>query len=143
MADNYYGLSLTTGGTANTSAYYYVSITQGSGTYDGAAVTLYPTGVSATYFNYRSTSIQWQAPPSRVSLGATVVTGGSNIVGVLGASPALNVDITLTCFGGGSVTLPAGQTEVPFNFQVSASQALADEGTDFMAKEAAKPDAAE
>ena len=147
MADNYYGLSLGASGTSSTSAYCYISITQNSGVYDGAAITLFPSSTSSTYFNYRSTSVQWQAPPSRMSGGLTVVTGGNNIIGVLGASPALNVNLTLTCYGAGttfgSVTLPAGQTEVPFNFSVSASEALPAGGADFLEKEAPKPDATE
>jgi hypothetical protein len=144
--DYYYGFSLSSGGTTNTSAYYYVSITQGSGSYDGAAVTVYPKSTSATYFNYRSSSLQWQAPPSQLSAGMTVVTGGSNIIGVLGASPAINVDVTLICSGNagqiGSVTLTAGQTEMPFNFQVSSGQSLG-ETNDFLAKHAARPEPTE
>jgi hypothetical protein len=147
MADNYYGLSLGASGTATRSAYCYISITQNSGEYDGAAITLYPTSASSTYFNYRSTSVQWQTPPARISGGLTVVTGENNIIGVLGASPALNVDLTLTCYGAsstfGSVTLPAGQTEVPFNFAVNSSEALEAGGGDFLAKYAPKPEAAE
>ncbi|HYI10653.1 MAG TPA: hypothetical protein VEK57_16450 [Thermoanaerobaculia bacterium] len=145
MADSYYGFSLSASGTTNGSAYYYISITQNSGEYDGAAITLYPTSSSPSYFNYRSTSVQWQAPPARISGGLTVVTGGNNIIGVLGASPALNVSLTVICYGAGntfgSVTLPAGETEVPFNFSVNSSESLEAGGGDFLAKNAPKPEA--
>ena len=143
MANGYYGFSINTGGTANNTAYYYVTISSGSGLYDGAGVTLYPTGTTATFFSYRSNSLQWQAPPARVTAGATVVTGGSSIIGVLGVSPPINVALTLTCNGSsgpiGSVTVSPGQTEVPFNFQVSPSESLGS-GDDFLAKNAARPE---
>lgn len=143
MADSYYGFSITTAGTTTTNAYYYVSITQNSGVYDGAAVTVYPSNTSSSYFNYRSASLQWQAAAGRITAGTTVVTAGTQIIGVMGASPALNVDMTLICYGNsstiGSVTLPAGQTEVPFAFAVTPAESIGGGGNDFLAKNVPQP----
>jgi hypothetical protein len=143
MADSYYGFSISTSGAASATTYYYVTISNASGLYDGAGVTLYPTGAQATFFSYRSNSVQWQSPPARVSAGATVVTSGSSITGVLGVSPAINVSLTLVCNGSsgpiGSVTLSPGQTEVPFNFHVTPSESIGS-GNDFLEKNAARPE---
>jgi hypothetical protein len=143
---SYYGFSLSSSGTANATSYYYVSATDGTTTYDSATVTLYPSGTQTTYFSFRANSLQWQAPAARVSAAINATTSASSIRGVLGASPAVNVNLTLTLYGGsgpiGSVTLNAGQSEVPFNFSVSASDALSGNGEDFMAKMGPKPEAA-
>lgn len=143
ITDYYYGFSLSTGGAANTAGYYYVSITNASGAFDGAAVTIYPTSTSPSYFNYRTNSLQWQAPPAQLSAGMTVVTSGNKITGLLGVSPGINVDVTLVCYGAtgqiGSVTLTAGQTEVPFNFAVTPSESMGPSG-DFLARMAARPE---
>jgi hypothetical protein len=142
MAVNYYGFSFSLGGTASTSAYYYISVTSGS-VYAGAAVTIYPGNTSPAYFAYRENSVQWQAAPGRITAGMTVGTEGTSIQGVLGISPAINVDATLVCYGGngqiGSVTLPAGKSEVPFNFNVSSAESLG-ENSDFLDKNVPKPE---
>lgn len=143
MSENYYGFSLSTSGPTTSAAYYWVSLAQGAA-YDGAAITIYPGNTNPTYFNYRSNSLQWQAAPGRITAGMTVVTSGSNIAGTLGVSPAVNVDITLLCYGAasqiGSVTLPAGQTEVAFNFPVTPSESLGNGGQAFLDKVSAKPE---
>ena len=144
MADYYYGFSLSTAGSTTGTAYYYVTVDQGV-SYDGASVTVYPTNAVPSYFNYRSNSVQWQAAAGRLTAGMTVVTGANNIAGVLGASPALNVALTLTCYGGGgtigSVTLPAGQSEIPFNFPVNPSESIqSGGGQEFLDKVSAKPE---
>jgi len=145
VGDNYYGVQVQTGG-ATGNAYYWVSLTS-AGSFDGAAVTMYPTAVAATYFNYRDNSLQWQGPPaSRVSAGTTVVTSASNIAGTLGVSPAQSVAITLSLYGAGGqpigiATLQPGQTQVNFNFPVSAQQALQkDAAIALIHENAAKPD---
>jgi hypothetical protein len=139
---NYYGLTLNGSTPVSSTAYYYVSVSEGA-FYDGAAVTLYPSTVQATYFNFRSSSVQFQAPAGRPSAGITVVTSESSIKGVLGVSPPINANLTLTCSGNGgpigSVTLHAGQTEVPFNFNVTASESLGAD-SDFVAKNVEKPE---
>ena len=145
MAESYYGFTINTGGNANTTAYYYATITNGSGEFDGAAVTMYPTAEQATYVNYRSNSLQWQSPAARVSAGMTVVTSGSSITGVLGVSPGINVPLTLVCSGSsgpiGTVALSPGQTEVPFNFHVTPAESIGG-SDDFLAKNAPRPESA-
>lgn len=145
MAESYYGFTINSSGVASTTAYYYASITNASGAFDGAAVTVYPTGTQATYFSYRSNSLSWQAPPARVTAGSTVVTSGSSITGVLGVSPAINVTLTLVCSGAsgpiGTVTLSPGQTEVPFAFHVTPSESIGG-GGDFLDKNVPKPEQA-
>jgi hypothetical protein len=139
MAENYYGFSFGTNGTATNTAFYYITL-HSQGAIDGFGITIYPSAANTTYVNTRATSVQWQSPAARLSGGLTIVTGAANINGVIGVSPAINVPFTMTG-PAGSVTVPAGQTEVPFNFTVSASEALSGGGADFLAKEAPKPDA--
>ena len=116
MTDFYYNFTITGSG-MSTSAYLAVNFTAGE-MQNGAAV-FYPTSTASTYVSF-SNSFQGQIPPGRFSIGLVVLAGG-NIAGTLSISPAVNVPITgtLTAFGKtlGSVTLQAGQTSVPFNFQ--------------------------
>lgn len=128
MLDSYYSVQIQTGG-ATGNAYYWVSLTS-AGSYDGGAVTLYPTAAQATYFNFRDTSLQWQAPAaSKLSAGTTVVTSASSVAGTLGVSPAQSVAVSLTLYGAGgqpigTVTLDPGQTQTTFNFPVTPEQSL-------------------
>lgn len=140
---NYYGFSINTNGVAvSSTAYYYVTVSDNA-RYDGAGVSIYPSAVQSTYFNYRANSLQFQAPAGRPVAGITVVTGDSSIKGVLGVSPAINTNLTLTCSGAtgpiGSVTLNAGQTEVAFNFNVTAAESLGPD-SDYVARNVEKPE---
>ncbi len=145
VGENYYGVQVQTGGATST-AYYWVTLTS-AGSFDGAAVTIYPTSVGATYFNYRDVSVQWQsAPASRLSAGTTVVTSANNIAGTIGVSPAQSVALTLTVYGAGgqpigSFTLQPGQEQGSFNFDVNQSQMMQkDEAMNFVSSTAAKPE---
>jgi hypothetical protein len=124
---NYYSLQILTQGSASSTAFYYVNVLS-PGALAGSAVTLYPTAAQATWFSYQQNSVQFQAPAGRASAGATVVTDSPRVGGTLGVSPAINVDTVLNLYGAasliGSVTLPAGQTSVPFDFQVSSADAI-------------------
>jgi hypothetical protein len=121
----YYSFNLTSSGTASSPAYYYVSLAANENSYDGAGITIYPSTASTTYLSYQSQSVSFNAPPARLAGGITVIANVSEIAGTLGASPAVNVDLTLKLYGNsgliGTVTLPAGQTMIPFDFHVSAS----------------------
>ena len=122
---NYYPMQLTTAGTFSGSAYFYVSVIGSSATFEGAAVTIYPSNAQATWFSFSTQSLQFQSPAARLGAGTTVVTSDSNVPGTLGVSPAINVATTLTLYGAGgqplgSVTLPAGQTSIPFRFNVGS-----------------------
>jgi hypothetical protein len=124
--DMYYGMRLNTAG-ASSAAYMYVTLIS-EGDFDGAAVTIHPSAANTTWFSYQDKSVQMQLPAlSGLSAGITVVTGAANIAGTLGVSPAISVDTILTLYGTspiGAVTLPAGQTSVPFDFQVNPNQSL-------------------
>jgi hypothetical protein len=124
----YYSFNLTSSGTASSSAYYYVSLVANENSYDGAAITIYPSSASSTYVSYQSASVSFQAPPARIAGGITVVANAPEIAGTLGASPAVNVDQVLKLYGPsgliGTVTLPAGKTSVPFDFHVSTTDGL-------------------
>lgn len=124
---NYYSIQVTTQGNASSTAFYYVNILS-PGALEGAAVTMYPTAAQATWFGYQQNALQFQAPAGRSSAGATVVTDSPRVGGTLGVSPAINVATVLNLYGAanliGSVTLQAGQTSVPFDFQVSSEDAI-------------------
>ncbi len=124
---NYYSLQVLTQGSASSTAFYYVNVLS-PGALEGAAVTMYPSAAQATWFGYQQNSLQFQAPAGRASAGATVVTDSPRVGGSLGVSPAINVDTVLNLYGAanliGTVTLPAGQTSIPFDFQVSESDAI-------------------
>jgi hypothetical protein len=124
---NYYSLQVLTQGSASSTAFYYVNVLS-PGALEGAAVTMYPSAAQATWFGYQQNSLQFQAPSGRASAGATVVTDSPRVGGTLGVSPAINVDTVLNLYGAanliGTVTLPAGQTSIPFDFQVSSSDAI-------------------
>lgn len=141
---NYYGLQLTNQGPATTTAYYYVTLLS-SGSFAGAALTIYPTAAQATYFSCQEGAVQFQAPAAaRLSGGITVVTTDTHVAGNLGVSPAINSDVVLTIYGAGkalgSVTLPAGQTSVPFDFKVESTHPLAsDDAGAFLAEHAPPP----
>jgi hypothetical protein len=124
---NYYSIQVTTQGTTSSTAFYYVNVLS-PGAFAGSAVTLYPSAPQATWFGYQENSLQFQAPSGRASAGATVVTDSPRVGGTLGVSPAINVDTVLSLWGAtnliGSVTLPAGQTSIPFDFQVSSADAI-------------------
>ncbi|HEY0158036.1 MAG TPA: hypothetical protein VGF28_12185 [Thermoanaerobaculia bacterium] len=124
--DMYYGMRLSTAG-ASSAAYMYVTLVS-DGDFDGAAVTLHPTAANTTWFSYQDKSVQMQLPAlASLSAGITVVTGAQNIAGTLGVSPAIDVDTVLILYGTsalGEVTLPAGQTSVPFDFPVQPDRAL-------------------
>ena len=126
--DMYYGMRVNTSGAA-AQAYLYVTLVS-DGDFDGAAVTIHPSGTHTTWFSYQDKSVQLQLPPtSLVSAGITVVTSGNNIAGTLGISPPIVTDVVLALYGSGSspigsITLEAGQTSVPFDFSVKADNAL-------------------
>ncbi|HYK03098.1 MAG TPA: hypothetical protein VE974_15160 [Thermoanaerobaculia bacterium] len=124
---NYYSIQVTTQGSASSTAFYYVNVLS-PGALAGAAVTLYPTAAQATWFGYQENALQFQAPAGRAGAGATVITDSPRVIGTLGVSPAINVDTVLNLYGAanpiGSVTLPAGQTSIPFDFQVSSEDAI-------------------
>jgi hypothetical protein len=127
---NYYSLQVTTQGSASSTAFYYVNVLSPAAL-AGSAVTLYPSAPQATWFSYQSTSLQFQAPSGRASAGATVITDASRVAGTLGVSPGISVATVLNLYGAGgligSVTLQAGQTSIPFDFEVS-SEASVGEG---------------
>jgi len=126
--DMYYGMRVNTTGAAS-SAYLYVTLNS-QGDFDGAAVTVYPSGANTTWFSYQDKSVQMQLPPTaNVSAGITVVTSAQNIAGTLGISPAISANVVLTLYGAasspiGSVTLEAGRTSIPFDFTVQQENAL-------------------
>lgn len=121
MTDFYYNFNISGSGMSNTT---YLAVSFTSGEMQNGAAVLYPTSTASTYLSF-SNSFQGQLPPGRFSIGL-VVTGSGNIAGTLSCSPAVNVPITgqLTAFGQilGTVTLQAGQTSVPFNFQGEGAQ---------------------
>ena len=127
--DMYYGMRVNTTGPA-AQAYLYVTLIS-DGDFDGAAVTVNPSGTHTTWFSYQDKSVQMQLPPtSLVSGGITVVTSASRIAGTLGVSPPIVSDVILTLYGTsalGSVTLEAGQTSIPFDFSLQPDQALGSE----------------
>jgi hypothetical protein len=120
-------MQISTQGTASSTAFYYVNVLSPAAL-AGAAVTLYPSSAQATWFSYQETSLQFQAPAGRASAGATVVTDADRVAGTLGVSPAISVATVLNLYGAGgligSVTLQAGQSSIPFDFQVSSSQSI-------------------
>jgi hypothetical protein len=129
--DMYYGMRVNTTGPA-AQAYLYVTLLT-NGDFDGAAVTVIPSGIHTTWFSYQDKSVQMQLPPtSSVSAGITVVTGSQNIAGTLGISPPIVSDVVLNLYGAGSspigsITLEAGQTSIPFDFSVQPEQGLGSE----------------
>jgi hypothetical protein len=120
-------MQVTTQGSASSTAFYYVNVLS-PGALAGAAVTIYPTAAQGTWFGYQENSLQFQSPAGRASAGATVVTDSPRVGGTFGVSPAINVDTVLSLYGAakliGSVTLAAGQTSIPFDFQVSSEEAI-------------------
>ena len=140
--DMYYGFRVNTTGPA-AQAYLYVTLIS-QGDFDGAAVTIQPSGTHTTWFSYQDKSVQMQLPPtSAVSAGITIVTGSPNVAGTLGVSPPIVSDVVLTFYGTtalGSVTLPAGQSSIPFDFPVKPDLALAEAAADaFIADAEPKP----
>ena len=140
--DMYYGFRVNTTGPA-AQAYLYVTLIS-QGDFDGAAVTIQPSGTHTTWFSYQDKSVQMQLPPtSAVSAGITIVTGSPNVAGTLGISPPIVSDVVLTFYGTtalGSVTLPAGQSSIPFDFPVKPDLALAEAAADaFIADAEPKP----
>ena len=143
---NYYSMQVSTQGTASSTAFYYVNVLS-PGALAGSAVTIYPTVAQATWFSYQQNSLQFQSPAGRASAGATVVTDSPRVGGTLGVSPAINVATVLSLYGAGgligSVTLQAGQTSVPFDFQVSGSDSIAEgDVEESLKKVAPKPEEA-
>ena len=128
---NYYPMQLTTAGNFSNSAYFYVTMVGTPGTFEGAAVTIYPSNASTTWFSVSAQSLQFQSPAGRVGAGTTVVTDDPLVTGTLGVSPAITVATTLTLYGAGgqpigSVTLQAGQTSIPFKFNAGGGMSSDD-----------------
>ena len=145
MANAYYSLQLQTQGSFSGAAYFFVSVAGSAAQFDGAGITIYPSAAQATFFTYQNTAVEFQAPAGRMTGGITVVTPDQQVVGTLGASPALDVPTTLTIYGAanqlGSVTLPAGQTSIPFHFDLpSGSGFNQDDAKTLLAKVAGKPE---
>jgi hypothetical protein len=128
MSNAYYSLQFTTQGTASTTAYYYVTVIGTASQFDGGAVSIYPTAAQSTWVSAQSTSFQFQAPSARLSAGITVVTPNQEVTGTIGVSPAINVDAVLSIYGAGnqlgSVTLKAGETSMPFHFDVPSGSGM-------------------
>lgn len=126
VGGNYYALQLAAQNT-NIFAFYFVNLATGAVT--GSAVTIHPNATNTTYVAQSDVYLQFQAPAARqIGAGLTVVTSDSNVAGTLGVSPALSLPVVLQCYGAGkilgTVTLPAGKTEVPFEFKVTAEEAI-------------------
>jgi hypothetical protein len=137
----YYGIRVNTS-SPSTATYLYVTLTS-SGDFDGAAAMLHPTAANTVWFSYQDKSVQMQLPAlSNLSAGITVVTGGINVAGTLGVSPAINTDVVLTLSGVkpiGAVTLKAGETSVDFDFKVTPVESLPDGGSGFLQQAAPQP----
>jgi hypothetical protein len=142
---NYYGMQLATTG-PSTTAYFFVNVLS-PGALVGAAVSMYPSATQATYFSSTENSLQFNAPAA-VTIGAatTVLTSGNDVAGSLGVSPPIQSDVTLSLYGSGgvigTVTLEAGQTQMPFDFRVTPSESLGHEGgAALLRKQAPRPEA--
>jgi hypothetical protein len=144
MSNAYYSLQLSTQGASSSSAYFYVTVMGSTAQFDGAGISVYPSQAQTTYFSYQSQSVQFQAPAARLAGGITVVTPNQEVVGTMGVSPAINVDTVLSIYGTsalGSVTLKAGQTSVPFHFDLPNGSGLnPGDAQDVLAKVAGKPE---
>jgi hypothetical protein len=138
-----YGLTLNVTN-SNKTAYYYINLNEGTIT-GGGSVTIYPTGATQTalYVNIQ-TDLAIQSPPARITGGLVVEASGGIISGEVGVSPSLNVPVSATLYGNsgviGTVTVAAGSTSAPFNWNVSGQQALSGDAKAFLSKEVGKPE---
>ena len=124
---------------ASSSAYYSVSLTQGS-LVDGVGQCM-PTQTAFTYMSFQG-SITFQVPPGDTSCGGTV-NATTAVAGNVIVSPPINVPLQITLWGRGttlgSYTLPAGQSSGQFNFNVSSADAIPENEIGDALQQIAKP----
>jgi hypothetical protein len=106
---------------------YYCSVTLTSGTLvDGVGQSL-PTQASYTYMSFQG-AIAFQVAPGDAACGGTVSTTTDVVAGSVLVSPPINVPMTITLWGRGSVigtySLPAGQESGQFSFNAPSNQSI-------------------
>lgn len=130
LIGNYYALTMAANDTAS-SAFYSIVPTEGGQFFQGSftivpsqattfTVAIYPTMVQATF-----------PASSSINGGITIATSSADtvIAGNVVVSPAVTVPVTFTLYGIGgqpigSYTLPAGQSEGHYRFEIAQAQAI-------------------
>lgn len=124
----YYSLNLTSN--ASGGAYYSMLVDAPAAIIDGG-MSITPNSTAYTYFSAQG-AVTAYVPGGDLSAGGTVSTSASTVSGQIYVSPAVNVPVQVTIRGRnqnlGTYTLPAGQTQGQFNFNVSSSEALDEAG---------------
>ncbi len=139
--ETYFALTVTTTAAASSAAYYSLTPTSNL-TISQGGVTLAPSAPSQqmiTVAVYPQT-LQMSAAAGLVSGGVTIVTSASEVAGILGVQPPVNVAVAVTLYGSGGQQLgqyiaDAGTGGGVFHFPVSAGDgSSADEASDTLKK---------
>lgn len=144
MSANYsfYAFTLTSNGPTNVAASYQVAL-DGNDQYEAVATTMHPSDSTPLGFLAAESAYQLQAGPAQISAGMTVATTRGAISGTVTVSTPLNVNLLLTCYGAtgviGSVELSPGALEVPFNFALTAMEAISGPGALFLTEKVGLP----
>ncbi len=117
-------------GATGASTGYYCSLTLTSGTLVDGVGQCMPTQASYTYMSFQG-AITFQVAPGDAACGGTVSSTSDIVAGSILVSPPINVPMTVTLWGRGSVigtySLPAGQESGVFSFKTSSSDAIPQE----------------
>jgi hypothetical protein len=110
---------------ATTGCYCSVTLTSGA-LVDGVGECM-PTQLAFTYMSFQG-AITFQVPAGDTSCGGTVSATTPTIAGSVIVSPPVNVPTVITVWGVGKVlgsySLPAGQSNGQFSFNVNGSDAI-------------------
>lgn len=115
------------GNDITTFSFFQLAMTSGVITNGGASYQN-PRDAQSTYVNFYATAINAQGSPAgNVTLGAAIKSSDP-VTGNVMASPPANADMFVTLWGAnqilGTYTLPAGQSQGSFSFNVNASQGI-------------------
>ena len=118
---NFYAFTINARAT-NRTAYYGVLFNSGIEVFQGS-FTFTPTGTTNTMVGTDPSNINLNLPAcASIAGGVTLETSNNSVGGTIFVSPALSVPVTFSLYAGspvGSVTVNAGQTQVPFNIPVT------------------------
>jgi hypothetical protein len=143
MADTYYSIAINASN-VNHSAFYQLDPSSDLSIMQGG-FTCYPSATAQTTVAIYPQLAQLSFPAANFINGSvTILTSAMMISGNFLVSPAINSDITLTLYGAGgnnigTVTLPAGQTSVRFDWNVVSGQGMSQEEARNAISEAMKP----
>lgn len=143
MADTYYSIAINASN-VNNSAFYQLDPSADLSIMQGG-FTCYPSATAQTSVAIYPQLAQLSFPAANVISGTvTILTSAAMISGNFLVSPAINSDITLTLYGSGgniinTLTLPAGQTSVRFDWNVSSAQGMSQDEARNAISEAMKP----